>query len=303
MRYRDSTRSTQANRRSAEPPAAALALAAVCLHCGTLVAAPARRQVFVDRLVAELRQQIEAAAFRHQLRHGTLGIAEVAEVARARGAGADAGGNAILRREGLVVDAVDAQRAFLHHAIVVVVLARTVGTRPRAQLAADAGVGIDQHDAVLGALVGGAGRADGDAGRRLAMQARAREMHGLARRTVADLVAVHAIEPGAVRIGAIGVLIRERRGVAPVVPFLAARRAGLAPDAGVEIDHQPKLLRRRLGKRGHGPAPLTAAATGWGSGSKRGEVSAGSCAPAFSIRTLRSYQAACPVTGSLLEKR
>ena len=38
-------------------------------------------------------------------------------------------------------------------------------------------------------------------------------------------------------------------------------------------------------------------------GSKRGEVSAASCGAAFSMRTLRSYQAAWPVTGSLLEKR
>ncbi len=296
-------RSTHANRRSAAPSCCRAGAHCTRLLFAMPVAPLARRQVLVDRLVAELRQQIEAAALRHQLRHRALGIAQIAEMARARRARADAGGNAILRRKGLVVDAVDAQRAFLHHAIVVVVLARAIGTGPGAQLAADAGVGIDQHDAVLGALVGGAGRADGDAGGRLAVQARAREMHGLARRAVAHLEAMHAIEPGAVRIGAVGVLIRQRRGIAAVVPFLAARRAGLAADAGVEIDHQPQLLRRRLGKRGHCPAPLTAAANGCGSGSKRGEVSAGSCAPAFSILTLRSYQAACPVTGSLLEKR
>ena len=161
---------------------------------------------------------------------------------RAGRAGAHAGRNAILRREGLVVDAVDAQRAFLHHAVVVVVLARAVGAGPGAQLAADAGVGIDQHDAVRRALVGGAGRADGDAGRRLAMQTGAREMHGAARRAVAHLVGVHAVEPGAVRIAAVGVLVGQRRGIAAGVPLLAACRAGLAADAGVEIDHQPELL-------------------------------------------------------------
>jgi len=39
------------------------------------------------------------------------------------------------------------------------------------------------------------------------------------------------------------------------------------------------------------------------SGSKRGEVCFESCAAALLMRTLRSYQAAWPVTGSLLEKR
>src|ERR1041384_8778236 len=92
------------------------------------------------------------------------------------------GRGAVLRREALVVDAVDAQRALLHGAVVVVVFARAIRTGPGAELAADAGVGIDQHDAIGGALVGRAGRTDRDAGRRLAMQAGAREMHGEARR-------------------------------------------------------------------------------------------------------------------------
>ncbi len=99
-------------------------------------------------------------------------------MARTGRAGAHAGGQAVLRLQVLVVDAVDAERAFLHHAVAVVVFARAIGTGPGAQLAADAGVRVDQHDAVFGALVGGAGRADGDAGRRFAMQAGAREMHG-----------------------------------------------------------------------------------------------------------------------------
>src|SRR5690606_30396178 len=110
----------------------------------------------------------------------------------------------------LVVDAVDAERAFLHHALDLAVLARAVGAGPRAQLAADAFVLVDQHDAVLGALVAGAGRAHGDAGRRLAVQARAREVQrdrGLGgpcpggspacgnRGLGFDLVRMHAVEP------------------------------------------------------------------------------------------------------------
>src|SRR5262249_45972810 len=147
------------------------------------------------------------------------------EMPRSGRAGADAGRHAVLRLERLVVDAVDAERALLHRAVFVIVFARAVGTGPRAELAADAGVGIDQHDAVGCTLVGRAGRPDGDAGRRLAVQTGAREMHGAARSAVAHLVGVHAIEPGAVRIGAVRFLVGERRRIAAGVPFLAACRA------------------------------------------------------------------------------
>src|SRR5215475_9965848 len=99
--------------------------------------------------------------------------------------GGDAGRHAVFRCEGLVVDAVDAQRTLLHDAGIVVELARAVGAGPRAELAADTEVLVDQHDAVLGALERGAGRADGDAGGLRAVQARAREVHGAAARPVA----------------------------------------------------------------------------------------------------------------------
>src|SRR6185436_2514499 len=104
------------------------------------------------------------------------GIAEIAEMARRGGAGGDAGRHALLGREGLVVDAVDAERALLHDAGILVELARAVGTGPRAQLAADAEILVDQHDAVLGALERRAGRADRDAGGLGAMQAGPWEM-------------------------------------------------------------------------------------------------------------------------------
>src|SRR5260370_27714898 len=97
-------------------------------------------------------------------------------MARGRRAGRDTGRLAIDLLEVLVVDAVDAQRAFLHHADVVVVLARTVRARPRTQLAADAEILVDQDDAVLGALAGRAGRTAGDARRLRAAQARARNL-------------------------------------------------------------------------------------------------------------------------------
>src|SRR4029079_1746982 len=99
---------------------------------------------------------------------------------------------------------VDAERALLHRSVFVIIFPRAVGAGPGAQLAADAGVGIDQHDAVRRALVGRAGRTDGDAGRLFAVQTGAGEMHGAARRAVAHFVGVHAVEPGAVRIAAVG---------------------------------------------------------------------------------------------------
>src|SRR5262249_31149401 len=155
---------------------------------------------------------------------------------------AHAGRDAVERRQMLVVDAVDAQRAFLHYPLAVVVLARTVRAGPGAQLAADAGVGIDEHDAALRALVGCTRRTHGDASRRLAVQARAREVHGPARGAFAGLVGMDAVQPRAVRVFAVRILIGQGSGIAGRVPLLAARRTGMAADAGVEVDHQPEFF-------------------------------------------------------------
>src|SRR5690606_18017864 len=198
-------------------------------------------------------------------------------------------------------------------AVGVVVLARTIGAGPRAELAADARVRVDQHDAVLGPFVGGARWTDRHARRGLAVQARAGEVHRPARRPLPHLVAVDAVEPRPERVGAVGVLVGQRRRVAARIPFLAARRAGLAADAGVEVDDEAKLLGRCFGQRGHSAASRNSAPKedtamrtsppGLTSRSNRGQVSPASSGFAFSICTRRSYQAACPVTGSLLEKR
>src|SRR5207342_3860192 len=132
-------------------------------------AARPRREVAIDRRVTEFGHQRHATAFGDELRHLRLRIAEVAEVARARGAHLHAGGLAFGFREVLVVDAVDAERALLHHAFDFAVLARAVRAGPRTQLAADAFVFIHQHDAVARALVARAGGAHGDARGRFAM--------------------------------------------------------------------------------------------------------------------------------------
>src|SRR5690606_24274418 len=183
-------------------------------------------------------------------------------------------GHALGRVEVFVVDAVHAQRALLHHALDRRVLARAVGAGPRAQLAADALVLVHQHDAVLGTLVAGAGGAHGDAGRGLAVQARTREVQGHRRLRAGrrprgrDLVAVHAVEPHAGRFAAVGLLVRQRAGDAAAVPFLAAGGAGVAADAGVQVDYQPELLLRGRWQCGHGrlrwrrrPAPDAATAS------------------------------------------
>lgn len=168
-----------------------------------------------------------------------------------RRAGFDAGGNPFFLDDVLVVDAIDAERAFAHHPLVLVELPRPVGAGPGTQLAADADVGVHQHDAVFRAFVGRAGGADRHAGRLFAMQAGAREMHRAAFGAGARLVGVHAVEPHPVLLRFVGMEIGQRRGVARRVPLLAVHRAGMAADAGIEVDHEAELLAARRGNTGH----------------------------------------------------
>ena len=178
---------------------------------------------------------------------------------RACGAGGHAGGHAVGLRHGLVVNPVDTQRAFLHDAGIGVVFARAIGAGPGTELAADAGVLVDQHDAVFLALVGCAGRAHGYAGGVLAMQAGTREMDGPAFGAFAGLECVDAVEPDAVRIGAVGIVIRQRRRMSPGVPFLAVHCAGVTADAGVQIDDEAQFDLLPLGfacrQQGHDLSP------------------------------------------------
>ena len=60
-----------------------------------------------------------------------------------------------------------------------------------------------------------------------------------------DRIAVHAVEPDAGRMRAVRIGIRQRPEIAAVVPFLARDRAGVAADAGVEVDDEAEFLRGR----------------------------------------------------------
>src|SRR5262249_21179333 len=135
-----------------------------------------------------------------------------------------------------VVDAVGAQRALGHLLALFVELARAVRTRPRAVLAADALVEVDQHEPVFLALVARAGRTGGYARRVLAVQARFREVDRVGERKFARFIGLHAVEEGAGRIGVVRALIRETACLAGRVPLLAARHAGVAADADVQVD-------------------------------------------------------------------
>ena len=112
------------------------------------------------------------------------------------------------------------------------------------------------------------------------------------------LIAVDAVQPDAGRVRAIGVTVGERSRIALRVPLLAGGGAGLATHAGVEVNDETQffLVGLRSWERGH--LRLRSFARTGNCGWLSADWSA-----ALSTRTLRSYQAACPVTGSLLEKR
>jgi hypothetical protein len=77
-------------------------------------------------------------------------------------------------------------------------------------------------------------------------------MHRAASYSLARLEAVHAVEPHAIRFGIVRIEIGQRRRNAAAVPLLAVHGAGVTTDAGIQIDHQAKLLPGcRLRQVGH----------------------------------------------------
>src|ERR1700732_3588862 len=165
----------------------------------------------------------------------------------------DAGRQLVFLRQVVVVDPVDAQRAFLHDPAIRVEFPCAIRTGPGAQLAADADRFVDQHDPVFGALVGGPRRAHGNASRLLAMQARFGEIDGPRTLSVAFLEGVDAVQPNPPSARAIRVEIGQRADIAAGIPLLAGSGTGLAAHTDVEVDDQAELLRARprLRQRGH----------------------------------------------------
>ena len=66
-------------------------------------------------------------------------------------------------------------------------------------------------------------------------------MHGAAVRAGAGFVGVHAVQPDAIWMVLIRVEVAQRRGVAGGIPLLAVHRAGMAADAGVQVDDQAEF--------------------------------------------------------------
>ena len=171
---------------------------------------------------------------------------------RAGRAGADAGWLAGFLGQVLVVDAVHAQGALLHHLLFRIHLPGAVGAGPGAEPAADAVALVHEHDPVFCTLEAGTGRADRHAGRVGAMKAALWEVHDL-RRTCfrLNLVGMDPVEKAAHRIRAIGVGVGERRAVVFGVPSLAGRDAGMAPDTGIQVDDKAKRPFRMARQRRH----------------------------------------------------
>ena len=187
------------------------------------------------------RHQLVAAAVADRSGHFGLRVMNVAEQSRAGRARHHARRFALRLRQLGVVNAVDAQRALLHHLLVRVELARAVRARPRAILAADALIVIDQHDAVFGTLVARAGRAYRHAWRVFAVQARLGEMHGFRIGKLADLECLYAVEECSRGVLVVRAVIGQVTGEARSIPLLAARHARVAANANVEIDDEREL--------------------------------------------------------------
>src|SRR6185437_6375243 len=263
---------------------------------------PPRRQILVVRPIAQAVEQTLSSTGGNQLGDAAFGVGQIAEVTRTRRTGRDTGRLALGLRQIPVIDAIDAECAFAHHALFLIEFPRPVGTGPRAELAADADLGVDEHDAVLCALVRGAGRTDRHTEGILAVQAGAGQVHGARASVCGDFIRMHTVEPHAVGLRPLLVVIRQRAELPAVVPFLAAHRTGMATDAGIEVDDQSESLGPwgSIGQHGHQPV-LEARLSRTGFAPSRGATSADASRPQGSIATVTSNQAACPVTGSEFE--
>ena len=200
----------------------------------------ALRQVMVGRACAPLGHGLVAAALGNGFGDHRLGVVHVAKKPGVGRTGQHAGGLALglgLGQLG-VGDAVHAQRALGHHLALFVELAGTVGAGPAAEFAADALVVIDQHTAVFGALVAGAGGAHRHTGRVFAVQAALGKVHGLGVGVFTYLKGLHPVEKGAVGVGCVGVEVHQSTGGAGGVPLFATGHAGMAAHTHIEVNNK-----------------------------------------------------------------
>ena len=79
-------------------------------------------------------------------------------------------------------------------------------------------------------------------------------MHGPPIVSSVRLETMDAIKPNTVRFGTVGIGIGERGGNPTAIPLFTTDRAGVATDAGVEVDNEAQLFRWRLCRKiGHCP--------------------------------------------------
>ena len=140
-------------------------------------------------------------------------------------------------RQGFVINPIHTQGAFLHHLLLLIQFACTVRAGPGAVLAADALVVINQHNAILLALVTGASGADRDTRCVFTVQTTLGEVQGLGVGELTDLKGLHPVEEGAGRILGKRIVIKQRAGGSGGIPLFTAGHTRVAADADVKVNH------------------------------------------------------------------
>lgn len=156
--------------------------------------------------------------------------------------------------EVLIVDSVDAKRAFLHYPFGLIKFTRAIRARPGAEFAADASVPVDKNDSVFFAFVGRAGWANRHARCVFTMKARFWEMDraGNTGFLIDGFERMNPVEPDTFGMFSVWGDIRQRRRVSAGIPLLAIYSASVTANANIKVDNQTQLfLRRRFGQGRH----------------------------------------------------
>ena len=195
----------------------------------------------IRRFRVPFRHQLITAALLDRLRHHGFGVVNVPEQSCGGRTREHACRLSISLGEVFVMDPIHAQGALRHLLALFVQFACAVRTRPRAVLAANAFIEVHQHKSVFLAFIARTGWTHGHARRVLAVQARLRKVDGVGERILARFKGLYTVEERAGRIGVVGPEIGQTAGLARRVPFLAARHAGVASHADVQIDYERHL--------------------------------------------------------------